>query len=144
MYVLVNFMSVCVCVCLCVCFVFFVFCDKCEEMGSNGDQAAQMDRLKKVGVGAPTCALYPHFKFKVASSSFSASLQNCTHFTCTQNSLNRLILSDLICFRIRKGEIKSMTNTKCRHKTRTKCVKNIKSEKIQHFEEKSIKHVQNV
>ena len=115
MYVLVNFMSVVfVYVCACVLCSSF-FCDKCEEMGSNGDQAAQMDRLKKVGVGAPRCALYPHFKFKVASSSFSASLQNCTHFTCTQNSLNRLILSDLICFKIGKGEMKSMTNTKCRH-----------------------------
>ena len=51
---------------------------------------------------------------------------------------------DLICFRIRKGEIKSMTNTKCRHKTRTKCVKNIKSEKIQNFEEKSIEKKQSV
>ena len=89
--------------------------------------------------------IIPHFKFKVASSSFSASLQNCTHFTCTQNSLNRLILSDLICFRIRKGEIKSITITKCRHKIRTKCVENIRSEKKeQNFEEKSKDKIQSV
>ena len=137
--------DVCACefhVCLCLCMFVRVFCVlrfsviNVKRWGATGIKLLRWIGSRKWGLGRQGA----HYTRTLNSKSQVHHFQPPCKIAHIVHVL-RILWTVSFCltqffFKIRKGEIKSMMNTKCRHKIHTKCVKIIKFEKIQTFEEK--------